>query len=530
MKQAPYKLVSFDIWNTLIKSNPDYVTARNKLYMSMLENDDDVFVKKIKDEVDIYFDQASESTGDDYNFSVRMKRIFEHAKKDHHHLSDLDWEEFRQKLNTLAHLHPPLLIESNMKQTLENIKKNGHKIAFVSNTGFLHGDIMRELLSTIGLLPYADYTLFSNEIGKAKPHPHIFQELIKLSECKASEILHIGDSVRADYHGAKAIGIDAITYDPKSKHSNRLYSISNMHTVFDLHSLKTNILHREVLSLSENLDLINGELIDDIGNRFDAYTYSKFKYGDGVAGRKYGHQLAKKFIEKHPYILDPDFDSKSLVISTSPYKSIVKGSSSIVSGFKTYINQVLLQYNKEPIIDIVILKDTMFSGDYGTMSEYERKSIMTHTELFVMDSFIQNKKIILIDDARITGTHESEMIHFFSSKNIDRIYFLYVADMNQSIGKSQPDIESNMNHAWMDNLDKLTTLVNSKEFVLNARVCKYVLSIGDKTKLLDFIDGLDEKPLYDMFGGMVSDGYASMDIYRQNFEIIKDTVAKRGLL
>ena len=86
----------------------------------------------------------------------------------------------------------------------------------------------------MGLSSYFDAILISGELGFEKPDPKIFNIVFKHFDLtNPAEILHIGDSVRKDYLGAKDYGAKSILFDPTLKESsvsveNKLVSFKNL--------------------------------------------------------------------------------------------------------------------------------------------------------------------------------------------------------------------------------------------------------------------------------------------------------------
>ena len=50
----------------------------------------------------------------------------------------------------------------------------------------------------------------STEVGAAKPDSQIFTAALQKHNCLAENVLHIGDSFKADYCGARSAGLNAI--------------------------------------------------------------------------------------------------------------------------------------------------------------------------------------------------------------------------------------------------------------------------------------------------------------------------------
>ena len=58
----------------------------------------------------------------------------------------------------------------------------------------------------------------SVDVGIRKPHPAIFEMTLRALDINASQAVYIGDSYRADYQGAQAIGLQAILIDESGQH------------------------------------------------------------------------------------------------------------------------------------------------------------------------------------------------------------------------------------------------------------------------------------------------------------------------
>ena len=62
------------------------------------------------------------------------------------------------------------------------------------------------------LLKFIDYPLFSFNVGKVKPNPHIFKKMLKLAKVKPGEMIMIGNNKKDDIIPSKQLGINAIHY------------------------------------------------------------------------------------------------------------------------------------------------------------------------------------------------------------------------------------------------------------------------------------------------------------------------------
>jgi putative hydrolase of the HAD superfamily len=111
----------------------------------------------------------------------------------------------RLPLNT-----PPPAV-GGIKDALEELTEK-FKLAVICNTGWHSGDVVRELLHDYGLTKYFDYLSFSDEVGLAKPHRHMFEYTLDRIDIDPDEAVHIGDSEYSDIAGASDAGMRTILY------------------------------------------------------------------------------------------------------------------------------------------------------------------------------------------------------------------------------------------------------------------------------------------------------------------------------
>lgn len=208
------RVVSFDIWRTLIRANPDYVALRSSLIGQHLgfEGELETLVKAVN-AASSQLDKQTDSNGIHYGFVSRIERAAQSLGLQVPGQNALD--ELQAKV-IAAHLtHLPVLTEPDLPETFRRHVAVGRSLAVISNTGMTEGHTLRQILDRLGLLRFISYQLYSDEIGAAKPAPEVFGTLAELSGTPVGQILHVGDNFAADYQGALAAGLNALHYTPK---------------------------------------------------------------------------------------------------------------------------------------------------------------------------------------------------------------------------------------------------------------------------------------------------------------------------
>ena len=72
---------------------------------------------------------------------------------------------------------------------------------------------MAPICRQLGLEPYLDFVVTSEEVGSDKPEPPIFQAALERAGVNASEAVHVGDQYKIDVEGARGVGISPILID-----------------------------------------------------------------------------------------------------------------------------------------------------------------------------------------------------------------------------------------------------------------------------------------------------------------------------
>lgn len=105
----------------------------------------------------------------------------------------------------------PTLVESDGPQLLADLARH-YPLSLTSNTGKTPGHVLLNVLDTLNIrMPFTHF-IFSDEVLYLKPDKGIWQLLVDANELKPEEVVHVGDSYRMDYQGARAAGLQAILF------------------------------------------------------------------------------------------------------------------------------------------------------------------------------------------------------------------------------------------------------------------------------------------------------------------------------
>jgi putative hydrolase of the HAD superfamily len=116
----------------------------------------------------------------------------------------------------------PPLTEGAM-ETLEALEPS-YRLGIISDSGITPGCVTREVLRNRGILDFFASTVFSDEVGLCKPHEAMFMAALRKLDAEPSEAVHVGDLLRTDVAGAKAMGMKAVWLKTKDTPRNERWA------------------------------------------------------------------------------------------------------------------------------------------------------------------------------------------------------------------------------------------------------------------------------------------------------------------
>lgn len=205
------KHISFDLWLTLIKSNPEFKPLRNKLFARYFD------IRKSDEEVsaafrhfDLLFNTINEKAGYNVRNSEMQFVILDNLGVAIETISQRDMNDYYKEMETLFFNYHPIMIEPETCNILHALKDKDISMSILSNTGFILASTLRKLLSYLNIEPYFCFQLYSDEMGHSKPSPKVFESLFQQAQqiktITKQEVLHVGDNPLADVEGSQKFG------------------------------------------------------------------------------------------------------------------------------------------------------------------------------------------------------------------------------------------------------------------------------------------------------------------------------------
>jgi len=223
---------SFDLWLTIIKSNPTFKEERASYFYNKLNRKNKSLdeVKAVFKYIDDMCNNINERTGQNISSEEMYLMVLYQLNESLDIMEEVDMAHLNTEMDMLFFRYSPIVYSKDTKETLyELASKSNTTLNILSNTAFIKGELLRELLINLDIAKCFNFQIYSDEIGMSKPNINLYYHLVEniqtmrnKDNIQLSEILHIGDNYKADYLGAKAAGLNALLINSNDQSITKL--------------------------------------------------------------------------------------------------------------------------------------------------------------------------------------------------------------------------------------------------------------------------------------------------------------------
>lgn len=209
------KLVSFDVWNTLLDINVMLDAMAVELSKLMGACIIDVVEGMMLSRERIKRMRA-QTTGD-------PSRALEESQEMLAELLGTDVELVKRAAARATLNVGDEIVLPGAKETLEGVKRTGLRVTVTGNVMFWPGSYTRLLLERFGLMDFIDKTFFADEVLAYKPMPEMFKKPLEVFGVEPDEAIHIGDTYAEDFEGALRTGMWAVWINPGAEEVRKIH-------------------------------------------------------------------------------------------------------------------------------------------------------------------------------------------------------------------------------------------------------------------------------------------------------------------
>jgi len=203
----------------------------------------------------------------------------------------------------------------------------------------------------------------------------------------------------------------------------------------------------------------------------DIGEYSRFKFGDGEASRKYGTLLGELVLDEAAELLTRG----DVYVASSAYRVAPPASESLVPPFLASAQTSAHSADAPTSFKrFKISKARMAADNYAGMSFEERSETLQGDLILPQGLDLEGKRVIILDDIRVTGLREAALQVLLEKAGVEHTSFYYILNMPR--GKEVPETEAIINIRAVKTVDDVLTLALRPNFIPNVRLCKFILS------------------------------------------------------
>ena len=214
-----FRHYSFDLWLTLIKSNPDYKSERAGIFYRDYNSQKKPLeeIAAIFRQVDMMCNAINEKSGKNIDSDEMYLMVLIMISEDPSYIKSVDVAGLYVDMENLVLNNLPLIYDNETIGVIKHLKEKGNTLSILSNTGFIKGSVLRKVIAELRAGDYFDFQLYSDEAGLSKPNPEFFKMMIagakhanQPDEIGLTDIIHIGDNTFTDINGAAQAGINSL--------------------------------------------------------------------------------------------------------------------------------------------------------------------------------------------------------------------------------------------------------------------------------------------------------------------------------
>ena len=212
-----FKHYSFDLWLTLIKSNPQFKLERAKFFYKNFNSCNKTIEEVISvfRQVDTMCNAINEKTGKNIDGDEMYLMVISLLNGVDTSFNNIDMEGLYNEMDSLLFNYMPVVYCTDTIDILNRIKqKDDCTFNISSNTAFIKGKSLRKVLTNLQLSSFFEFQIYSDEIGLSKPDIQFFEKMLQgvhsiypEKSIALNQIVHIGDNPVADIEGAATVGI-----------------------------------------------------------------------------------------------------------------------------------------------------------------------------------------------------------------------------------------------------------------------------------------------------------------------------------
>ena len=249
---------------------------------------------------------------------------------------------------------------------------------------------------------------------------------------------------------------------------------------------------------------------------FNTSQYSLLKFGHKESISNMGSQLFDLIVKLNK---SSAIDLDNSIILIGPYQYIDTASSLLTKETIKLLNLFSEKSSsfKRILYDKIGRKTTYFT-DYALMSKEDRYNLIKNDSFYINYQNVGNKDIIIVDDIRISGTHEDIMYNLFKEGGFkNKVNFIFLAEIEPN--SFEPSIEHYLNSFIIKTANDLIPYILEDSIHFTTRGVKMIFSMP-ANEFLDFIEIIPIKKQIELYDLAIGNEYDKVELTAININAL----------
>ena len=193
------RALTFDLDDTLWDNRPVLMAAERTLYDWLVENYPDIRLHYGLEDMLVLRQQLLQ---EDPELRNDVSQLRKHSLRIAAQTAGYDDSLVEPAFAVFLEARHRITPYRDVAPTLRKLRGAGYRLGSITNG---NTDIQR-----LALGPLFDFSLTAATVGKAKPHPRMFEVACKRAGVEPTQLAHVGDEAETDLAGARNAGVLAI--------------------------------------------------------------------------------------------------------------------------------------------------------------------------------------------------------------------------------------------------------------------------------------------------------------------------------
>ncbi len=258
------------------------------------------------------------------------------------------------------------------------------------------------------------------------------------------------------------------------------------------------------------------KLTNETVSLFDSFQYSLLKFGHKKAISHFSEKLFHLIVELHKV---KSIDLNKSVILIGPYQFIDTASSLLTKQTIKRLTESADQLGLvKKVESLKVDRRTTYFTDYAKMSKEDRYNLIKNDSFYVDYQTLGDNDIIIIDDIRISGTHEDIMFDLFKSDGFSNtVHFLFLAEIDPD--SFEPAIEHHLNSTVIATAHDLIPYLAEDSLEFTTRGVKMIFSLPE-VEFLTFLAHIPSSKYTELYHLAIGNEYDKVEITATNIALL----------